>query len=149
MLNHRVQADAGALPFRTQSIRVGLCVDLLEHVVDPRATLREMARAATFVVFKVPLERSVYTIVRGGNRRLARLRERYGHLHHFRRNELCALVREGFELCDERFMAIPCRRWPTMWFQRLLLRAPNLFARAFGGFWVALARSRQRSTARE
>lgn len=142
IIERRVQGNVEAIPFRSQSAGVGLCIDLLEHVANPRAALAEMARAAMYVVFKVPLERSYYTTIRGGGRRLMRLRERFGHLHHFARDELIALLEGSFEICDERFMVIPGRGGPTMWLQKLLLRSPGVFGRVFGGFLVVLGRSR-------
>ena len=39
-----IQADAAALPVRDEVFDVAMCVELLEHVFDPLAALREVAR---------------------------------------------------------------------------------------------------------
>lgn len=40
------QADAGALPFRSRSYDLVLCLEVLEHLAEPARALRELARVA-------------------------------------------------------------------------------------------------------
>ncbi len=52
-LPHR-QVDGTGLPFEPGSFDAALCVEVLEHVEDPHAFLREIARVAPRLVISVP-----------------------------------------------------------------------------------------------
>ncbi len=54
-----------------------LLVDVIEHVPDPEALLRATAARSTYLLLRVPLELSVWDVLRP-KRRLA-AREQYGH----------------------------------------------------------------------
>lgn len=63
-LRHRqarlVQANAERLPFANDRFRKLICTEVLEHVLDPRQVVREMARVATadaVLVISIPNER--------------------------------------------------------------------------------------------
>jgi hypothetical protein len=65
-------------------IDLTLMIDVLEHLPDPSAALRELRRISKFVIFKVPLEDSlssrVFNLVRGGKPRQHAIKVR-GHIH--------------------------------------------------------------------
>jgi len=51
------QADAGALPFADDAFELGLCTEVLEHLVDPDRALRESLRVCrNGVLVSVPYE---------------------------------------------------------------------------------------------
>lgn len=51
----RVQGDAGSLPFASRSFDVTFCGNLLHHLPDPQAAVKEMARVARrYVVLVEP-----------------------------------------------------------------------------------------------
>ena len=140
----RLRASADHLPLDDCVVSLALCMDIVEHVPDPAVLLREVRRVAPRVVLKIPLERSWYTTLRGGRWRLAALRERFGHLHHFRVDDVRRLLLlTGLRVRYERFLIIPRRSFPLDALQRLLLRCgwTGLFARLFGGFVIIGAES--------
>lgn len=52
---NRIQADAFTLPFADSAVDVAFCGNLLHHLSDPRAAVREMARVAgRYVVLVEP-----------------------------------------------------------------------------------------------
>jgi SAM-dependent methyltransferase len=76
-----VEADLRALPFADDSFDLVVCTEVLEHLEDPRETLRELARVSRSHLFlTVPHE----PFFRAGNlargRYLARLGSTPGHL---------------------------------------------------------------------
>ena len=78
-------------------LRRGSPLHVLEHVADPVATLREVARACALVVVEVPLERNV-SAARQGKRAQA---DEIGHLWRFSRGEVRAIVGEAGLSCRE------------------------------------------------
>jgi len=72
--------------FREKEIDLVLMVDVLEHVSDPVAALKELSRISKYVIFKVPMENNVYynilnLVKRGGLRR--EIYEKVGHVHFY------------------------------------------------------------------
>jgi ubiquinone/menaquinone biosynthesis C-methylase UbiE len=55
-----VVGDIAHTPYRDKEIDVVLMIDVLEHVTDPEAVLREIARISHYLILKVPLENSLY-----------------------------------------------------------------------------------------
>jgi SAM-dependent methyltransferase len=72
--------------FRDKGIDLVLMVDVLEHVSDPVAALKELNRISKYVIFKVPLEDNLYYnmlnfIKRGGLRRY--IINKVGHINSY------------------------------------------------------------------
>lgn len=72
--------------FRNKEIDLVLMVDVLEHVSDPVAALKELNRISKYIIFKVPMENNLYynmlnLVKRGGLRR--DIYEKVGHIHFY------------------------------------------------------------------
>lgn len=141
----RLRADCANLPIESGSVSLALAVDVVEHAVDPVPILSELARVAEYLILKVPIERSLYTALRGWSSRLAELRKRFGHEVHYSRKQLLAVVAKEFTVITETYSVIPRRRYPIMIAQEVLLRwdLKRLYAMLFGGFAVLLLRSKR------
>jgi SAM-dependent methyltransferase len=88
---YRVFGSSGRLPFAARSFDLVICHHALEHIADPAATLREVARVLQpggQLYIAVP---DGYTLSDGLYRFLF---EGGGHVNRFRRRELVALVQE-------------------------------------------------------
>jgi SAM-dependent methyltransferase len=127
-------------------------LDVFEHVPDYMGFLKALSRKAVHVVFNIPLDMNVVSMLTGQH---SAARARYGHLHYFsRETALLTLADCGFEvLADELrpgFLAAPStRRSPKQRAvdlpRRLLHRlAPQTCATWLGGLsLLVLARTRQ------
>jgi 2-polyprenyl-3-methyl-5-hydroxy-6-metoxy-1,4-benzoquinol methylase len=81
---HYLHADAERLPFRDEQFDLVVCVEVLEHLKDPAAGLRELARVTSrHLLLSVPHE----PFFRGSNlltgRYLRALGNTPGHLNHW------------------------------------------------------------------
>ncbi len=140
----RLRADSRDLPLRGASSSLALCMDLLEHLEDPAAALAEAGRASRLVVVKIPLERSLYTLLRGGSPRLNLLRQKFGHLHHYDHKRLSRMLKQaGCAEIRRRHLRIPRRSPMIAGLQSALLSAGlgTLFAWTMGGFALLLVQS--------
>jgi SAM-dependent methyltransferase len=81
--------DGDRLPWPDGAFDVGVLSHVLEHVADPPATLREVARVCRLVVVEVPLERNL-SAARRSKRAQA---DEIGHLWRFSRHDLRELIR--------------------------------------------------------
>lgn len=140
----KLRADGSDIPLERKSISLTFCIDILEHVGDPKLLLAEVARISHFVILKVPLELSLYTTLKGGGSRLDKLSRQYGHMHHFDRQSLLRLITPYFEIIHEGYDVIPNRIPMLDLFQRLLIsfKLKRLFRLVFGGFIILLVKSR-------
>ncbi len=93
---HVVMADAARLPFADGSFDVVICSEVLEHLPDDRAALREMARVlapggrlALSVPRRFP-DRVCFGLFPAGYRELSE-----GHLRVYRERELVALLSDA------------------------------------------------------
>lgn len=141
----RLRADCRDIPLQDKSISLALCFDIVEHVGEDDLLIREISRLAEYAVFKVPLELSAYTRLRGGRKRLKRLEEKYGHLNHYDHRTLTALLNAEWKIDAEHYVKIPGRNLLIDRFQTVLLTIglSNVFSVLFGGFLIAVARSRR------
>ena len=91
----RVRADVCHLPFEDRRFDIVIATEVLEHLADPRAGLRELARVARrCVVLTVPNEPwfRLANLARGKN--LAALGNDRGHVQHWSARRFAALVAE-------------------------------------------------------
>jgi len=83
--------DGATLPVGDGAYDLGILSHVLEHVPEPLAVLREVARACRAVVVEVPLEDN-----RSASRPAAEAgRREIGHLHRFSRAEVHGLVAQA------------------------------------------------------
>lgn len=79
-----LNVDICNTPFADKEIDLCFMIDVLEHVPEPIAVLKELGRVAKFVVFKVPLEDILRWRLRAstlnGKERVRRLAE-HGHIN--------------------------------------------------------------------
>jgi SAM-dependent methyltransferase len=147
--------DGARLPWPDASFDAGLLAHVLEHVADPPAVLREVARVCRLVVVEVPLEQNL-----SARRAVKRAQAgQIGHLQRLSRADVQRLVRgAGLELREEltdtltrdalRFFAegrTGRRRADAKWaIQRVLHRcAPATARRIFTVQYVALCAPRR------
>ena len=83
--------DGARLPAPDGAFDLGVLSHVLEHVPDPPALLREVARACRVVVIEVPLEDN-----RSASRPAAEAaRQEIGHLHRFSRGQIHRLAADA------------------------------------------------------
>jgi hypothetical protein len=117
-----------------------LILDVVEHVEDYFAFLRDLRKLARDKIFNFPLDLSVQALVR--NDGLMMRRRTYGHLHYFTKDlALQSLAGEGYEVLDWFYapfgIDFPAGakgkviRWPRMLISAI---SKDLAARLLGGF---------------
>ncbi|MEZ5156900.1 MAG: class I SAM-dependent methyltransferase [Solirubrobacterales bacterium] len=92
-------ASVTDLPFRDASFDLVLCLEVLEHLDDPAAAVRELARVATSdVVVSVPLEPwfRIGSLLRGKHVRA--LGNHPEHVNHFNRRSLAAMLGTALDI---------------------------------------------------
>lgn len=118
-----------------------LVLDVIEHLEDYYTFMRALKQKARYVIFHLPLELSVQTILR--SRGLLQTQQSYGHLHYFTKETGLAAVRNaGYNVVDYFYTARALEE-PTHELPRRLLMLPrralftvnkNLASRVLGGF---------------
>jgi 2-polyprenyl-3-methyl-5-hydroxy-6-metoxy-1,4-benzoquinol methylase len=96
-------ADAGRLPFRAGAFDLIMAIEVLEHVADPAAAVRELARLSRgHLVLSVPREPvwRMANMVRG--RYLGALGNTPGHVQHWSRRQFTGLVGSQFDIVTVR-----------------------------------------------
>ncbi len=89
-----VAASAEALPFRNKAFSAGVCLQVLEHLSDPGAAIRELFRVTSGpVVLSVPHEPWWRLCNVARLRYLPRLGNTPGHLNHWGKESFAALIR--------------------------------------------------------
>lgn len=111
-----LHADAQRLPFRDGEFDLVVCVEVLEHLKDPAAGLRELARVtARHLIVSVPRE----PLFRGSNlltgRYVRDLGNTPGHLNHWTRRSFARFVSDEGHV---RQVAAPYP-WTIIWATKL------------------------------
>lgn len=109
------EADVYKLPYPDDSFDLVVCCEVLEHLEDPDAGLREVARVARHrVLLSTPWEPVWRAMNMARGKYLRELGNTPGHLQHF--------SRRGLERLADRHLSILQRRTPLPW--TMLLGAP-------------------------
>ena len=144
---------AAGVPLESESYDVALCLDVLEHLMEPGRCLREahrILRVNGIIAVNVPNHFSLsgrINIARGSGVDSVKFFPNHAdwenpHVRFFRHSSILKLLTEcGFRIeadWSARFPSIPIiRRWPTAQHSRtagaLAQRFPDLFA---GGFFI-------------
>ncbi len=140
----KLRANCEYIPLENKSISLSLCIDIVEHSNDPSSLLKEVSRISEFAIFKIPLELCLYTKMKGNKRRLAKMKEQFGHIQHFSRGKILQLIQSHFDVIYEGYEKIPNRFFLLDKFQELLIKLglKQLFAFLFGGFVILLTKSK-------
>lgn len=94
-------ADIARLPFPSASFDLVLAIEVLEHVPDPHAALRELARLATGdLVVSVPREPIWRLANLGRGKYIGSLGNTPGHINHWSKRTFASLVGEHFSVSD-------------------------------------------------
>lgn len=121
---------------------LALALDVVEHVPDDLAFLRDLGRVAPRLVLRVPLDVSAWDAVRPG--RMLAARATWGHRRVYTRDLALALCAEaGLDVVIERYDRVPLRdltgpgRVVDAFRRGLVRAAPHFGVRAMGGWsWL-------------
>lgn len=92
-----VHGDMTAMPDARAELL--LVIDIIEHLEDYYTFLRALRGRSAYTIFHIPLELSAQVALRGTP--LLRVREQYGHLHHFNRELALQVLRDtGYDIVD-------------------------------------------------
>lgn len=140
----KLRANCEDIPLESKSITISFCIDILEHVNNPILALKEVSRLSKFVIFKIPLELSLYTILKGWNYRLKKMEREFGHIHHFNRRDVFKLIQPFFYVKNIFYQKIPNRNVLFDYFQNFLLKYKlySLFSCIWGGFIIIVGESK-------
>lgn len=117
-----------------------LCIDVFEHIEDYMGFVRALRLKATWKVFHIPLDLSVWGIVRSS---MMSSRKVVGHLHYFvQETALATLTDCGYEIVDS-FYTKALDDFPAKTLRAKIMRlprkvlfsmAPDLAVRLLGGY---------------
>jgi 2-polyprenyl-3-methyl-5-hydroxy-6-metoxy-1,4-benzoquinol methylase len=96
-----LRADATNLPFERSEFDAVICSETVEHVVDDRAVLREIARVLVpsgLLVFTVPLLWNLSRLLDMLKRRSTSITLMEGHLREYTRSTALELLEENFRV---------------------------------------------------
>jgi SAM-dependent methyltransferase len=83
---------------------LALCIDVVEHVENPLAFVRDLRSKARYKVFHIPLEMTVQGVLR--SRAIMASRTGLGHIHYFTKETALAMLTDsGYEIVDHSFTA--------------------------------------------
>jgi hypothetical protein len=84
--------------FKGEPFDLLLALDVVEHVSDYWGFLRDLRDKAHYLLFHIPLELTVHSLIRGV---LMLNRKTYGHLHHFTKDTALATFQDcGYKVLD-------------------------------------------------
>lgn len=131
----KLRADITNLPLKSNTFDLLLMIDLLEHTKNPEKVIKESLRVSKYVIIKTPLEKSLYTQLKGGKSRLNYLKNKYGHIHHFDFSMIQKILHNN-KIVWLKYMKIPNRYFIIDKLQDFLLKYKlyKTFRFIFGGF---------------
>lgn len=118
-----IQAAVEHLPFRTGSFDLGLVIDLVEHLEDPKAGLLEAGRVCDYLVVKVPLEDCFEGWLL--KKVLPDWKDRFGHINFFNEQTVKEILLndDQVELISEKLLYTP---WCLLGFDHAPFRSKAL-----------------------
>jgi SAM-dependent methyltransferase len=129
------------LDTQNQSFDLAICADVFEHIDDYFGFLRKLASKQKQVVFHIPLDFSLVSVLLPSI--LIKTRNLVGHLHYFSKETAEATIRDcDFEIIDSRITA-GCLAFPEpgakgrfFWLVRKIFYSvsPKFAAKILGGF---------------
>lgn len=138
-----------AFKFNPKNTDLVVITDLVEHVKNPSRLLGSISKYSPSVVVRVPLERTyVNTLLLrlGILDEYSRFRKKYGHLHHYAKNEFASMLeKSGWSVENYKIFPLPKRSYLPLEILRLLfyplyLITPLMTANLVGGFLVIRAK---------
>jgi len=132
--------DLSTIPANRQA-DLSLMIDVFEHVEDFYGFLKQAKDKARHIIFHIPLDLSVQSVLRGSP--LMRKRKNSGHIHYFtKETALSALEDTGYEVVDwfytGSYIDLPVKSFKSMLgkIPRRILFAisPDFGARLLGGY---------------
>ncbi|MCL2218601.1 MAG: class I SAM-dependent methyltransferase [Chitinispirillia bacterium] len=114
-----------------------MAIDVIEHVEDCFAFLRELRKKGTYKIFHIPLEITVHSVLRPS--RFLFARKKVGHIHYFLKDTALATLKDtGYEIIDY-FYTHNAVELSGLTPVNLIRRAgykiaPNLTVEMFGGY---------------
>lgn len=147
-----IQKDITTSGLKDKQIDILLMIDVLEHVEDPIAVLKEIKRITNFAIFKVPLEDSWYyktmaVLTRGKHRQ--RIIDHIGHINIYSKHSLEAQlaqhcgtnIKSGFTNAYEYLLTTKQNRVDNIFNACGLLTykaSPSLAAKIFNDYRIVL-----------
>lgn len=106
-------------PFgQVKAYDLALALDVIEHVEDPFAFIRQMAAISRYQLFHIPLDMNALSVAREWP--VLDARAQVGHIHYFSRGTAVALLREcGLEIIDEHYTPWAIDQSDKTWKKRL------------------------------
>jgi hypothetical protein len=99
-----------------------MAIDVIEHVEDYLGFLRKLRETATYKLFHIPLDLSVYGLLREYP---MAMRDSVGHLHYFTKSTaLATLQTAGYRVLDHMYTPVALEA-STKGFMKTMLRYPR------------------------
>lgn len=116
-----------------------LCIDVFEHVSDYLGFLRQLRSSATHIIFHIPLDLSVQSVLR--SKPIMSTRDQFGHIHYFTKDIAIAALKDcGHEIVDWFYTPVGADRGKgfkaklAKWPRKLATKiSPDLAVRILGG----------------
>lgn len=120
---------------------ITLCIDVFEHIEDYLAFLKKLKEKSRYQIFHIPLDLSVFSVLRPSS--ILTAREAVGHLHYFTKETALATLQDtGYEIIDYFFTAgsieLTAKSFKTLLakFPRKIIYKlnPDIAVRLLGGY---------------
>lgn len=111
---------------RDASFELVLIIDVIEHLENYFAFLRDLKSKGEYKILHIPLDLSVQTVLRSNG--LLKVRNAYRHIHYFTKEIALQMLKElGYEVLDY-FYTSSSIELPTHEFTTKLMRLPRKLA---------------------